>query len=557
MLMDLFGLQQKPKERIALKAEDETTLTYGDLCEHCRAFSQAVGSTRGLVFCLCTNTPGAVVGYLAALSSGMVPLLLGADVPEAAFKKLYETYRPMYVWAPKWFTESHDNDSTGFKEDAVALKEKVDAFKEQADGFKEKVSALKETTGSFVSVFEAYEYGLYPTGNPSYLLQQDLALLLATSGSTGEAKLVRLCGANLYANAASICSYLHLTEEERPITTLPMQYSYGLSVINSHLLAGATILLTEKSIVQQEFWQFLEKEQATSLAGVPYTYGILSRMRLFRKPWPSVKTLTQAGGKLSKQLQQEVGQWARANGVDFYVMYGQTEATARMAYLPPEECLEKLGCIGYPIPGGTFFLVDEAGNALREADTEGELVYRGENVSFGYATSPAELALGDERCKVLYTGDLAMRDGDGCYRITGRKSRFVKIFGVRISLDACEELLTKRFPSLSLVCAGADDALCIYVEDAKAANTPAAELTEASAERPTEIVKASAEQTVGLSKVSNTPAAELTETLAQLLDVNRKAIMVRFIKKIPKNAAGKVQYQALAELENTFLEKRR
>lgn len=166
-------------------------------------------------------------------------------------------------------------------------------------------------------------------------------MLLTTSGSTGSPKLVRLSKENILENAKSIAQYLDIDQNERAITSLPMHYSYGLSVINSHLISGATILLTEDSYIQRDFWVFAREQRVTSFSGVPFTYEILKKMKFWNRNLPTLRTLTQAGGKLSNELIEYFAKNAKLRDVNFYVMYGQTEATARMSYLPCQYTIEK------------------------------------------------------------------------------------------------------------------------------------------------------------------------------------------------------------------------
>ena len=278
----------------------------------------------------------------------------------------------------------------------------------------------------------------------------DLAVCLTTSGSTGSPKLVRLTLRNIIANAESIAEYLHIDADERPITMLPMYYSYGLSIINSHLLKGATILLTDKSYAQREFWNFLRENEATSMSGVPYTWEMLRRLRFMRMDLPSVRTMTQAGGKLNAEIALEYIRWAKSVGKQFIVMYGQTEATARMSYLPWERAEEKYASIGVAIPRGTFSLAED-----------GELIYQGENVSLGYAECAEDMMKGDENQGVLHTGDMARVDEDGFYYITGRKKRFVKVWGNRCNLDQVEQLVKPI--TMTCACAGVDDHITVFV----------------------------------------------------------------------------------------------
>lgn len=471
----VFALEEKNPSAVALLAEDGTAVTYGELCRESE-FMETKWKRRDLIFCLCENSPGAVVGYIAALHNRVVPLMLDAGLGIEQLLRFYHTYHPNYIWAP------------------------------------ESLSGQIKKLGCGRAVYTAYGYGLWETvfGGRTKLHDR-LGLLLATSGSTGNPKLVRLSLENVESNAEAIRSYLRLNDRERPITTLPMQYTYGLSIINSHLLAGACILMTKSSYVQNNFWEFLEREGATSFGGVPYTYQILKKMRVFRRKIPSLTSLTQAGGKLSPELQKEIALWAGSQGISFYIMYGQTEATARMGYLPPEKCLEKPGSMGIAIPGGEFSLIDESGNEICEADTVGELVYKGPNVSLGYAETREDLSLGDEREGVLYTGDMAKRDEDGFFYIAGRKKRFIKIFGVRVSLDSCEQILREHFPEADIACAGDDDHLEIYVTDESAAKDAA-------------------------------------DILSDFLKLSRSGFRSIFIDEIPRSDSGKVLYEKLREV---------
>ena len=326
----------------------------------------------------------------------------------------------------------------------------------------------------------------------------DLALCLTTSGSTGSPKLVRLTKRNILANAESIAEYLQIDENERPITMLPMYYSYGLSIINSHLLKGATILLTDKTYAQREFWNFLKENEATSMSGVPYTWELLRRLRFMRMDLPSVKTMTQAGGKLNAEIAKEYIQWAKSQGKRFIVMYGQTEATARMSYLPWEKAEEKYASIGVAIPGGEFSLAED-----------GELIYKGENVSMGYAECAEDLKKGDENHSILHTGDLSRVDEDGYYYITGRKKRFVKIWGNRCNLDQIEQLVKPIITTCA--CAGVDDHITIFVTKD------------------------------GLEK-------DIKDLLTAKTGLNPIAFVVKCVEAIPVKESGKIDYQLLQQM---------
>ena len=468
----IFDIDKKEPGRTALTGEDGQAVSYGDISAFAAEFGTYLKG-RGVVFCLCENVPESVLGYIAVMEAGSVPLLLGADIEPGLFLNLFNVYRPAYIWMP---------DRTGDE----------------------------KKSGSFKTVMSKGGYVLFETGCECYEINSELALLLSTSGSTGSPKLVRLSRKNLTSNAASISEYLQIDEKERAVTTLPMQYTYGLSVINSHLLSGGCVLMTRSSIVRQEFWEFFKEYEGTSLAGVPYTYSILKKLHFFDMELDSLRTMTQAGGKLPVSLQEEYARHCAANGIRFYVMYGQTEATARMSYLPPERCLEKAGSIGIAIPGGRFFLQGDGGEEISEPMKAGELIYEGDNVSLGYALTADDLKKGDERGGVLETGDIALRDAEGYYYIEGRKKRFLKVFGVRIGLDECEQILRKRYPDSDFACAGEDDLIRIYTSDREA-------------------------------------ALSSPEYLAEALNINFRAAEAVYIDEIPRNDSGKIKY---SELEN-------
>ena len=465
MIWDL----QKYGDNTAILDEYGVSLTYGALAEEGRRIGDAVGR-RSLVFVLCRNETGALVGYTGLINHGCVPLLLSSRMDGEALAGLLETYQPPFLWAPE---------------------DMLNAFPDMTP------------------LYRAVGYCLLWTGcKTEYPLYPDLALLLTTSGSTGSPKFVRQSYENVKANAASIAAYLKLDETERPITTLPMSYTYGLSIINSHLLTGGTLLVTEKSLMQREFWAFFKEGGATSFGGVPYTYEMLDRMRFQRMDLPSLRTMTQAGGKLSAALHKKFAEDARAKGRRFVVMYGQCEATARMGYLPPEQAVEKCGSMGIAIPGGRFRLVDGGGGQITTPDVTGELVYEGPNVTLGYAEQGEDLAKGDERDGVLHTGDMARFDGDGYYYITGRKKRFLKIYGNRVNLDEVDGLVKEKFPALDCASAGVDDHLYVFITDGSQGET-------------------------------------VKDFLVRRTKLNPAAFQIIAIEKIPKNDSGKTLYREL------------
>ena len=416
-----LDLDRKERQRIAAIDDSGRSVTYGDICDFSQEFAKHL-STRSLIFLLAENCIGSLLGYTAALSNRIVPLTISATTEEGLYNHLYELYQPEYLWLPE----------------------------SKAEG--------KEV------VFSAREYCLIKTGNPPTPLYEELSLLLPTSGSTGSPKLVRHSYRNIEANADNVRRLFKLDGTEKAMAILPMHYTMGLSVIASHLLAGATLLLSGCSLLDKGFWATLK--EATSFTGVPYSYEILNRMRFTRMDLPNLKVITQGGGKLTEKMWNTLAEYAREKGKQFIATYGQSECTARMAYLPAELAIEKICSIGIAEPGGQLSIVDDNGNETFDGEAQGEMVYRGENVTLGYATCREDLLKGDENHGVMHTGDLARRDADGCYYIIGRLKRFLKIFGLRIGLDEVERMIKAEYKT-DCYCKGNDEKLIVLVTDPK------------------------------------------------------------------------------------------
>ncbi|HSW04732.1 AMP-binding protein [Aquabacterium sp.] len=404
-----FWQLERHAGRDAVTTADGRTLNYTELAA--QADAAAADLQAGEVFALCcANTPDTLALYLGALRRQAVPLMLDSTLAPAQRGALLAAYGITRVF-------------------------------DGASGQWQRAPAPRAA----------------PRAHP------DLGLLLSTSGSTASPKLVRLARRNLAANAASIVQYLGLTADEVAITTLPMHYSYGLSIVNTHLGCGARLVLTEASVAQAEFWRLMREQQVSSLSGVPTLWRLLRRLRFERMSLPALRTLTQAGGRLEPEEIAWLADSARSAGRRVFIMYGQTEASARIAYLPPEQLAGKLGSIGLAIPGGRLRVLDAQGHEITEAGATGQLAYRGPNVMMGYAQAPEHLAQGAELDELL-TGDLGHRDADGCFWVTGRLKRFIKVFGHRVSLDDVEQGL--RAEGLDAGVVGRDDQLMVALPGA-------------------------------------------------------------------------------------------
>jgi acyl-coenzyme A synthetase/AMP-(fatty) acid ligase len=459
-------------ESTALFTDFGEVVTYGQLYKEV-LFDSNIFDKKDLVFIIGRNDLITLKIYLAVLQAGAVPLLLGADLSESSLISLIDAYSPSKLLLPK---------------------EKYSSF-----------NALKienEFDGYFIC---STEIGL------SHNLNINLALLLATSGSTGSPKLVRLTAENIISNTDSIINYLSIDSNECAVTTLPLNYSYGMSVVNSHLRAGASLLLTERSFFDAEFWRLMKSCGVTTLAGVPYSYEMLFKLRFERMDLPKLKTLTQAGGKMAPAQIKRVMELCKVKGMRFFSMYGQTEASPRMAFLSTEYLDMKFGSIGKSIPGGRLWLENDQGEKISAVDQIGELIYEGPNVALGYAEKKQDLSRGDDWNGVLRTGDLARQDADGFFFIEGRKNRFLKIFGVRVSLTSVESWFQQK--GFSAAAFGRDDFLIVTIEGSE------------------EI------QTAGLIK-----------ELSEAIQVHLSALNITVLPKLPRLSSGKVDYQCLINL---------
>ncbi len=368
---------------------DGVTWTHSQLADLVAARAATWGPARRLVLVEAANSPDSLIAYLAALQHGHVALV----VPEGR-----DTQRESMALA--------------YDPDIVCRVDADDDVRRD------------ETV-----------HDLHP----------DLALLLSTSGTTGSPKLVRLSRDNVASNASAIVDYLALTAADRAITSLPLHYCYGLSVLHSHLVAGASVVLTELSVVDECFWDLFTRARATSFAGVPHTFDLLDASGFAERSLPGLRQITQAGGRLAAESVRRWAQAGREGSWDFVVMYGQTEATARMAWLPPGLAEQNPSSIGIAVPGGELSL-DES---VDERPGVGELVYSGPNVMLGYAQSPADLARARD-VSILRTGDLA-RQVEGLFEIVGRLTRYGKVFGLRIDLEELEARLHEVDPTARLV----------------------------------------------------------------------------------------------------------
>lgn len=462
----MLGIESIDATRTAAIDSDGNALRYADISVLANSITKMIPQ-RALCFLLVENNIGGIAWTMSMLQSQrLVPLILNVKTEDSLYQHLLQEYRPTYICAP----------------------------------------ILCQTSSAEV-IIEKHGYALTQTDNIPYKLHLDLSHLLPTSGSTGSPKLVRHKYENIEAAGLNISTFFELKPTDRPLMVLPLYYTMGLSMVFSHLRVGATVLITNLNMTDPKFWTFIKEQHATSFTGVPYSFQILNLMRFFRMDLPDLELLTQGGGKMPNDLNLKFAQFCQQHGKRWIATYGQSECTARMAYLPPKWAVEKVGSIGIAVPNAELSLLAEDGTPITTPHTEGEMCYRGKNVTMGYAYHSQDLALGDERHGFIRTGDLAYFDEDGCYYIVGRKGRFLKLFGMRVGLDECEQIIQNEC-STDCACVGTDEKMIVYITQ------------------------------------SNQQQA-VKDTLIQKTHIVATAFEIRIIPEIPKNPTGKKLYSKL------------
>ena len=463
-----LDVDRHDQNKMAIKDDSGYEMTYADVCRTIREFD-ALDLPRSVIFCLCENCAGSLIGYMAFENNRQVPLLLSVNLDEELRNNLETMYQPSYYWMPE--------------------------------------RKLEEIKGE--CLYKAYGYVLIKTEYEPYPLNEDLSMLLTTSGSTGSPKLVRHKYGNLEANAANVAKVFSWSVDEKGICDLPMNYTMGLNVINSHLIVGASVLMVKANLMDPAFWEFIKENEGTTFCGVPFSYEIMRRIGFDKMDLPKLHTLAEGGGKLTDKMFIWLAEYAKRTGKRFCATFGTSETSARMAFLDPARALEKVGSMGKAIPNGELFLLDEAEND--DGTVTGELGYRGPNVTMGYALCRDDLMKGDEFCGEYHTGDIAKRDSEGFYFIIGRKGRFLKLFGLRVSLDETERILKTQYPQTDFVCTGDDRRMNIFTTD--------------------EALK-----------------DQIVPFISNKTHLHSSAFKVYVINEIPRNEYGKVKFAALNEI---------
>ncbi len=459
------------KNPAVINADNFVVKSYAELITDMTNFIEQNKITDSLILIFVDNSYASLLAYLSMLETSNVIMLINSSINDDLLNRIVLNYSPDYLF-------SRDEKSVpGYSKNKVII------------------------NGTTFFRFKKIDMKFSLSKN------NKTKLLLATSGTTGSVKFVRLSAKNIAENAKSISNYLKITATDRAIINLPINYSYGLSIVNSNLFSGATIVLTNKGIVQKEFWNDFLENKITTFAGVPFTYELLFRIKFSEFNLPSLRYFTQAGGHLNSKHKEYFLNTAINKKKKFFVMYGQTEATARISYVPFDNLQDKIDSIGIPIPGGKLEIVkDESGLD--------ELVYYGKNVMLGYAENRKDILKGDELSGILYTGDIGYSDDENYYYVKGRKKRFIKLFGNRINLDDLEKLIETKF-GINCAAVGTDKQINIFLE-----------------------------------KITTNEKKDFQRKISSMLSIHSTAIVPINIDKIPLKKNFKKDYLTLTSLIN-------
>lgn len=476
--MTLFDQIKEYGSREAIHSNQFGTISYEDLLKKAKVISSEL-IPRSLTLIVTQNIVGCLVAYVAASLSDTVVIFVDGKTKTKHLLDIINVYDPDSIIFPTSFINNWD----------------------KTIGAYEKLGYVYNFEYMNLKVFSQNKKKLRKF-NP------ELAVLLPTSGSMGSPKFVRLSHTNIKSNAIAISNYLDINPDDKTITNMSISYSYMFSIINSHLISGASLLVSERSMIDRLFWSEAKDFGITSLSGVPFIYETLLRLGLDNIWIPTIKYFTQAGGKLDQTKIKTILKFCSSKNTKFITMYGQTEASPRMAYLDWEYALTKLGSIGKAIPGTHLSLESDTKKEIITPHTDGEIVFRGKNVSLGYAENNNDLSKGDDNHGVLYTGDLGYFDKDYFFYITGRKKRIAKLFGSRINLDEIQDRM--KLIGLEVVCLERDEKVAVFYE-------------------------------------FDSSAGELLEKLAEVTGQSKRGFVLKPINKIPRTASLKINF---LELDN-------
>ena len=426
--MLLFKNFNKFNNSTALIDTNRNIIKYKDIITEAKNLKNKL-KKRDLILIVAENTIGSILSYIYSIINNYIIIFVDSSVNANEIKKIITKYKPSYITCNK--------------------KNLPNLIK------KKKYKKIFNTYGDFY---------FYKTNFKSFQLNKKLQILLPTSGSLGSNKYVKISRENIYENTISIIKYLKISKNDRAITNMPYFYSYMLSILNTHFQQGGTIIVSRKSIIQKEFWEIFKDFKITSFNGVPYIYEMMNKIGLKRIFSKNLRYITQAGGKLGEKLSLKLAKLAIKKKIKFFSMYGQTEASPRIAYLDPKFSIKKNGSIGKAIPNTKMWL-QNSNKIITEPYIKGNIFFSGKNVMMGYAKNYLDLIKGSSKQNKLDTGDIGYFDKERFYYITGRSKRYAKIYGNRIDLDEIESKM--KLKKLDIVCVGKLNTVNIFYNNRK------------------------------------------------------------------------------------------
>lgn len=446
-------------DRIAIADDKGNRISYKELALKSEKLAQHLEG-RSLVFCLCDHQMETMEFLYEVLYSNRVPLLLDANMDKGLLDSLVKDYRPQYIYCAKSYAQGWDYDCELEMDGHVLLR----------------------------------------TKSERYPIHSDVALLLSTSGTTGSGKLVKVSYDNMIDNAEYGCAHLKMRSGQKGLSPLPVNYAYGISFCFWHWYCGATLLVTEASVLSKEFQDFYIREKVNNFAATPFSYQVLQRLKFWdNRKVEYLNYAISAGAQMPQTLQAYLVSEMKEK---FWNGYGQTECFGILIAMNFQEGGEKSGSIGRPFQNTEI---------IRDSES-GEMLIRSKSVCMGYADNREELNEGDKNQGFLHTGDCIEIDRDGCIFLRGRLKRYIKILGKRVSLDDLGRYLENRYPNVDFACTGMDDRIDIH-------------------------------------HTGN--GDNLENDIVSLLDRNMKIpsrfVFCHYIVEIPRNSSGKIAYGQLGK----------
>ena len=464
--MNIFSKIQKFKNKIAL-IDDKQSFTYNDVLKKINNLKAYINSKK-LNFLICENSVDCFTIYIGLIRTNSKVFLISNKITSDDLNILIKKFKPDNIFKPISFL----------------LKNKY------------KNKKLFKNYEVLISKKRSYEK-----------IDNRVSVLISTSGSSGNAKFVALSKKNILSNTRSIVKYLSLKSTDQTITTLDLNYSYGFSILNTHIFTGASIVVTKRSLLEKEFWNIFKTKKITNISGVPSTYHILKRFKLFKNFNNKIRFMTAAGGKLDLETLKYFAKKMYKKDKNFYYMYGQTEASPRMSYIKTKDIFKNPQSIGKPISEGNFYLKDKNKRIIKKPYVRGILNYKGPNIMLGYVINLKDLE-SFSKINSLETGDIAYFNKNKFYFLEGRESRYIKVDYVRYNLDDLEKIISKKFKDVK--CVGTDNLLKIFIN----------------------------------KKLKNN---ENLEYFSRLTKIRVNYIKLFYIKKIPLLENGKYDYKYLNE----------